>query len=118
MAPNNRVMVLEMNEDNLSITKLCEIEEYYPCTKIQWIPLNQEYQDDVFATSSDILRIYRPCIENGDKLEKLVELKNNSEYSGPLTSFNWNPDNLHQIATSSIDNTVTVWDINSQTVVT
>jgi WD repeat-containing protein 68 len=72
----------------------------------------------VFATSSDILRIYRPCIENGDKLEKLVELKNNSEYSGPLTSFNWNPDNLHQIATSSIDNTVTVWDINSQTVVT
>jgi hypothetical protein len=34
MAPNNRVMVLEMNEDNLSITKLCEIEEYYPCTKI------------------------------------------------------------------------------------
>ena len=33
-APNNRVMVLEMNEDNLSIVKLCETEEYYPCTKI------------------------------------------------------------------------------------
>ena len=39
-------------------------------------------------------------------------------YSGPLTSLDWNPDNVNQIASSSIDNTVTVWDINSQTVTT
>jgi small nuclear ribonucleoprotein (snRNP)-like protein len=45
-------------------------------------------------------------------MEKLVELKNNSEFSGPLTAFDWNPNILHLIATSSIDNTVTIWDIN------
>lgn len=45
-------------------------------------------------------------------------MKNNSEFSGPLTSFDWNPSNLNVIATSSIDNTVTIWDINSQMVVT
>ena len=51
-------------------------------------------------------------------MELLVELKNYSEFSGPLTSFDWNPFNLHVIATSSIDNTVTIWDINKQMVIT
>lgn len=53
-------MVLEMNEETMDIQKVVEQEEYYPCTKIQWIPPNVEFADDVFATSSDILRIYKP----------------------------------------------------------
>jgi WD repeat-containing protein 68 len=51
-------------------------------------------------------------------MEQLREMKNNSEFSGPLTSFDWNPNTLNYIATSSIDSTVTIWDINSQVVVT
>lgn len=51
-------------------------------------------------------------------MDLLREMKNNSDFSGPLTSFDWNPNKLNFIATSSIDSTVTIWDINSQQVVT
>ena len=51
-------------------------------------------------------------------MELLREMKNNSDFSGPLTSFDWNPNTLNFIATSSIDSTVTIWDINQQQVVT
>ncbi len=68
----------------------------------------------MFATSSDILRIYKPQFYQGEYLiQQLCEMKNNnSEYSGPLTSFDWSQHCLNIIATSSIDNTVTIWDIN------
>ena len=60
--PNNVIMLLEMSETEKCIQKVAQIEEYYPCTKIQWIPRNEEYTDDVFATSSDSLRLYKPGV--------------------------------------------------------
>ena len=41
----------------------------------------------------------------------ITELKHQSDFSGPITSFDWNPVDLSNIATSSIDDTVTIWDI-------
>jgi hypothetical protein len=35
---NNRVQILEMCEASSKISKLAEVPEKYPCTKIQWIP--------------------------------------------------------------------------------
>lgn len=57
--PNNQIMLLEMSEHEKRIQKVAQIEEYYPCTKLQWIPKNYDYSDDLFATSSDSLRIYK-----------------------------------------------------------
>ena len=39
----------------------------------------------------------------------------NSQYCGPLTSFDWNPIDKHIIGTASIDCTCSIWDINTQT---
>lgn len=47
-----------------------------------------------------------------------MNLLNNSEYCGPITSFDWNREDVNCIATASIDNTVTVWDIQEQSVTT
>ena len=35
----------------------------------------------------------------------------NSEFSAPLTSFDWNETDLNRLGTSSIDTTCTIWDI-------
>lgn len=34
----NSIAVLEMQEHTLGIDKVAQVEEYYPCTKMQWIP--------------------------------------------------------------------------------
>ncbi|KAG5251590.1 transducin family protein [Salix suchowensis] len=40
----------------------------------------------------------------------------NSEFCGPLTSFDWNEAEPKRIGTSSIDTTCTIWDIERETV--
>lgn len=45
-------------------------------------------------------------------------MNNNSDFRGPLTSFDWNPADMKTIATSSLDTTVTIWDIEKQGVIT
>lgn len=56
---NNKVLILEMCDKvkSKNISKIVEIAEPYPATKIQWFP--QPTHDDYFATSSDILRLYK-----------------------------------------------------------
>ena len=39
------------------------------------------------------------------------ELKNAGEYDQPLTSFDWNKNDVKTIATASLDSSVTLWDI-------
>lgn len=47
----------------------------------------------------------------------VAELKHlSSDFSGPISSFDWNPEDLVKIATSSIDDTVTIWDIDKASV--
>ena len=41
----------------------------------------------------------------------------NSQYCGPLTSFDWNPIDKNIIGTASIDYTCCIWDIERQTMV-
>jgi DDB1- and CUL4-associated factor 7 len=36
------------------------------------------------------------------------------EYSSPLTSFDWNMEDINIIGTSSIDTTCTIWDIEKR----
>lgn len=116
----NSISVLEMQESTLSMSRVAEIEEYYPCTKMQWIPQNTQFAENIFATTSDYLRLYKAdqLSNGGFEIKKLVDLPNNSEFSGPLTSMDWSPFNLKTIATSSIDSTVSIWDVENQNVLT
>ena len=55
----NSISILEMQEHSLGIEIVAQIEEYYPCTKMQWIPQNNQFTENIFATTSDYLRIYK-----------------------------------------------------------
>ncbi|KAK6155479.1 hypothetical protein DH2020_009727 [Rehmannia glutinosa] len=65
---------------------------------------------NLLASSGDFLRLW----EVKDSSIECVSTLNNSktsEYSAPLTSFDWNEVEPRRIGTSSIDTTCTIWDI-------
>lgn len=108
---NNKFQILEMCEraKTNQITKISEVIEPYPATKIQWLP--DPGEADFFATSSDVLRLYRMAQDQPNGVMLVHEFNNVSEFCGPLTSFDWNRYDRNCIATSSLDNTVTIWDL-------
>ncbi|KAL0352816.1 UNVERIFIED_CONTAM: WD repeat-containing protein LWD1 [Sesamum angustifolium] len=74
---------------------------------------------DLLASSSDFLRLWQ--ISDSDsgrrvELKSLLNNNRNSEFSGPLTSFDWNEAEPRRIGTSSIDTTCTIWDIEKEVV--
>ena len=69
---------------------------------------------DLLATSSDILRLYSiGRTSNGlfSLIQDPIELRNNSEYCQPISSFDWNKYDPNIVATASIDSSVTIWNI-------
>ena len=72
--------------DPVGITKDFQISESYPATKILWLPKMDDTfpaDRDLFATSSDILRLYQIHKTNTDLYAMSsdpIELRNTSEY--------------------------------------
>ena len=56
-------------------------------------------------------------ITHAERLQCFLQNKN-SEFSAPLTSFDWNETDLNRLGTSSIDTTCTIWDIEVCSVLT
>ncbi|MQL75530.1 hypothetical protein Taro_007903, partial [Colocasia esculenta] len=50
------------------------------------------------------------------ELKSTLNGNKNSEYCGPLTSFDWNEAEPRRIGTASIDTTCTIWDIEREAV--
>lgn len=50
------------------------------------------------------------------ELKSILNGNKNSEYCGPLTSFDWNEAEPRRIGTASIDTTCTIWDIEREAV--
>mmetsp|Transcript_7805 Transcript_7805/g.26877 ORF Transcript_7805/g.26877 Transcript_7805/m.26877 type:complete len:493 (-) Transcript_7805:87-1565(-) len=92
----------------------------FPATKIMFVPEKGAGGADLLATSSDYLRLY--TIDDTQQGNSSVEVKSilsnssNSEFCAPLTSFDWNEDDLNKIGTSSIDTTCTIWDLEKEVV--
>ena len=123
MQSHNRIQILSMNEA-IGMRKELEIDEPWPATKIMWLPPSEgliSSERDIFATSSDILRIYTIDRDravdgnvNGYKFYQAgepIKLQNNSEFNHPIMSFDWNQTDNNTIATASIDSSVTIWDL-------
>jgi WD repeat-containing protein 68 len=108
-------------EDTAEFKTRATFDHPYPATKIMWAPKGLAKTKDLLATTGDYLRIWE-LQETGDDSEdsaRMVSLLNNSkrsEYCAPLTSFDWNDIDQNQLATSSIDTTVAVWDIETEKV--
>lgn len=67
---------------------------------------------DIFATTSDHLRVYK--VE--EETFHVSDLKNSlqQELCAPLTSFDWNKFQTNILCCSSIDTTCTLWDIHQE----
>ncbi|KAL0075299.1 WD40-repeat-containing domain protein [Phycomyces blakesleeanus] len=113
---------------------LAEADSRYPVTKVLWEPWkdNKGRQSDHIMSSSDNLRLWeltenilynqntsstigsrRNRPESQMKLERRMTFVNQSEFSAPITSFDWNELDPNIIVTSSIDTTCTVWNVET-----
>ncbi|KAI9013377.1 WD40-repeat-containing domain protein [Phycomyces nitens] len=113
---------------------LAEADSHYPVTKILWEPWkgNRGRQSDLIMSSSDNLRLWelkdnpaydsnisstigsrRTRPESQMKLERRLKFVNQSDFSAPITSFDWNELDPNIIVTSSIDTTCTVWSVET-----
>lgn len=129
---SNRVEIVQLDDSNGEIRSdpNLSFEHPYPPTKAIFIPDKECQKPDLLATSSDFLRVWRISSSDEDdddhnhhphphrrvEMKSLLNNNRNSEYCGPLTSFDWNEADPKKIGTSSIDTTCTIWDIDRETV--
>ncbi|KAG6436353.1 hypothetical protein SASPL_101249 [Salvia splendens] len=114
----NRVDILSFSEDSSSLKPVPSLsfDHPYPPTKLLFHP-SVSAPSNLLASSGDFLRLW----EVKDSSIAAVSTLNNSktsEYSAPLTSFDWNEVEPRRIGTSSIDTTCTIWDIEKGVVET
>ncbi|MBA0812957.1 hypothetical protein Gohar_026861, partial [Gossypium harknessii] len=116
---NNRLEIVQLDDSNGEIRSdpNLSFDHPYPPTKTIFIPDKECQKPDLLATSSDFLRIWRISDDHSRvDLKSLLNGNKNSEFCGPLTSFDWNEAEPKRIGTSSIDTTCTIWDIERETV--
>ncbi|GKV37123.1 hypothetical protein SLEP1_g45185 [Rubroshorea leprosula] len=115
----NRVEIVQLDDSNGEIRSDPNLafEHPYPPTKTIFIPDKECQKPDLLATSADFLRIWRISDDHSRvELKSVLNGNKNSEFCGPLTSFDWNEAEPKRIGTSSIDTTCTIWDIERETV--
>lgn len=123
---NNHVEIIKMNE-KAGMQSVLTLEDTYPPTKLMWIPAGalgvQSRSRDLLATSSDVLHLYDLYKDESSpispfKKQQVFLLRNEQEFSNPISSFDWNRNDPTKIAVSSVDSTVTILDINQQQLTT
>ncbi|XP_031496098.1 WD repeat-containing protein LWD2-like [Nymphaea colorata] len=120
--PSNRVQILTLNEENPSLgfrrDPSLQFEHTYPPTKLMFHPDPSSVSPDLLATSGDFLRLWEVGGEGGVELKAVLNNSKSSEFSAPLTSFDWNDAEPRRIGSCSIDTTCTVWDVEREAVET
>ncbi|KAL7079996.1 hypothetical protein ACQ4LE_000451 [Meloidogyne hapla] len=113
---NNKVSIVQLQEEQGEFAHIGTFEHPYPATKVLWIPDPKGNYPDLLATTGDYLRLWRVgggIHNNGVSLEVRLDNNRSSEYCAPLTSADWNEIDVSLIATSSIDTTCTIWQIET-----
>lgn len=97
------------NENHIAIDNR-RYHHRLPPSKIMWSPNSS----DVFASTSSSLRVWR--VSNYEKPDMKLHTSSKSGNSAagpsPITSMDWNACSPSKVATSHIDTTVAIWDIN------
>mmetsp|Transcript_37569 Transcript_37569/g.72009 ORF Transcript_37569/g.72009 Transcript_37569/m.72009 type:complete len:336 (+) Transcript_37569:46-1053(+) len=114
---NNKVQIITLDDETGRFTAdpKFSFQHPYPPTKIMFVPDKDTSRPDLVATTGDYLRLWR-VTDKKVELKAVLNNKQNSEYCAPLTSFDWNENDINRIGTSSIDTTCTIWDIEKEVV--
>jgi len=110
---NNKVEIIQLNEDSGRFTSKALFEHPYPTTKIMWIPDKTGSREDLLATTGDYLRLWKIADDGSCAMKCLLNNNKNSEFCAPLTSFDWNETDPSIVGTSSIDTTCTIWNVET-----
>ncbi|GIL92519.1 hypothetical protein Vretimale_19305 [Volvox reticuliferus] len=129
----NYVEIISLDDDagELRSDPALRFPHDYPATKLMWLPDRDGCRPDLLATTGEALRIWKvldtdssageaedvaagggtSTTGRGVMLRALLNNNRQSEFSAPLTSFDWNEADPKRLGTSSIDTTCTIWDI-------
>jgi WD40 repeat protein len=101
-----------MKNSNDNFIQLIENGKRYhhrlPPSKITWMPQGGDV--DTFASTSTSLRLWKTSDEK-PVLKLYPSNKAGSNVPCPLTSLSWNSCNLAKVATSAVDTTISIWDV-------
>nr|WNB50464.1 TTG1 [Iris sanguinea] len=113
---SNRVDIVSFDEETLSFrsSPSLSFDHPYPPTKLMFHPTSPS----LLASSGDFLRLWNVSSSSSVDLRSVLNNSKSSDFSAPLTSFDWNHAEPRRVATSSIDTTCTVWDIERSSVET
>ncbi|XP_058105046.1 protein TRANSPARENT TESTA GLABRA 1 [Magnolia sinica] len=117
---SNKIQILSFDHQvDPTFIPTVSFDHPYPPTKLMFHPSNPK----LLASSGDFLRLWDIPSDGSDPSPDLPPktILNNSktsEFSAPLTSFDWNDADPRLIGTSSIDTTCTIWDLERLTVET
>lgn len=114
---SNKVELVQFNTDTTDfVTDNCLLFDHpYAPTNLMFFPSEDMTNPDIVATSGDYLRLWE--IHNDRiELKSLLNGNKGSEFNSAITSFDWAGIDTRKIATSSVDTTCTIWDIEKEVV--
>jgi len=115
---SNKIEIIQLDEEAGEFHRKAGFDHPYPATKVMWVPDKNGSLPDLLATSGDFLRIWEVSSDDVVSNKCLLNNSKNSEFSAPLTAFDWNETNPHILGTSSIDTTCTIWNVEKQQAIT
>ena len=92
------------------------MEHRYPATKVMWIPDTRGDSPDLVASSSDALRIWKLDASGRNPELKCTFSDSKSatvDSCAPLTSFDWNAQDMDMLGTASFDSICTIWSLTA-----
>jgi len=116
----NRIRVMEIGEAG-RFDCVAEVEQPFPATKLMFKPeeaADQGGRPDILAASSTQISLWNVAEGQAKPIAALANARLSSGHSPPVTSFDWSPVNQHKLAASSVDTTVTIWNLEKQKVET
>jgi len=111
----NQIEIIEYDYTLDKLKRVASEKTDFPCSKIQWS--SNTNNNSILAATSDILRLYK-YNESNSKLTLACSLtkKQSQNYSGPLTSMDWNKENPTILGVCSVDTTCAIWDLTKNEV--
>uniref|UniRef100_A0A7I5ECN6 WD_REPEATS_REGION domain-containing protein n=1 Tax=Haemonchus contortus TaxID=6289 RepID=A0A7I5ECN6_HAECO len=110
----NNVTLIELDEALGSLVERGSFGHEFPPNQIGFIPDLENRYPDLLATSADFLRLWRIHSNNSVTEEAILSSNKSSQFTAPLTNFDWNEVEPRLIGTSSIDTTCTIYDVEAQ----
>ncbi|KAG5243942.1 hypothetical protein OIU76_009163 [Salix suchowensis] len=112
---SNKVEIVQFNRDTSDFTTDSRLifDHPYSPTNLMFFPSEDTANPDIIATSGDYLRVWQ-IHDDRIELKSLLNGNKSSEFSSAITSLDWADFDVHRVATSSVDTTCVIWDIEKE----